>query len=297
VNSIKSTELVVDGQQRLSTIVDYIQGNGDFSTQEKLPKFSDLNSNEKKDFLNYFVSVRDLKDIDMEIIKDVFQRINNTEYSLNAIEKANAQYGDGEFIIFNKQISDSEYTPSPEYTDCIIDDETRGIILNFFTDHHIFTDNDMIRMNNLQLSLTLTSTLLEGSYFGRNTRTKKYIKDNNESFDNQDEAEKLLLNSISIYHELDFENKSYWFFKPNFFTLMIEFSKLEKASIDIEKLKEKLLDFGTKYNQYFSNHAIEEIDDSDKKYFEYAREGFNAKAAREYRGEHIRKIINACLAR
>lgn len=50
VNSITSKEIVVDGQQRLSTIVDYIKGVGDFNNQFKIKPFFKLEDEEKKDF-------------------------------------------------------------------------------------------------------------------------------------------------------------------------------------------------------------------------------------------------------
>ena len=77
VENITASEVVVDGQQRLSTIVDYIQGKGDFRKQTRVKGFVDLTTNEKKVFLNYFVSVRDLKNIDADLVKEIFMRINN----------------------------------------------------------------------------------------------------------------------------------------------------------------------------------------------------------------------------
>ena len=66
--------------------------------------FQELSLEEKKEFLNYSVTVKDMKDIGMDIIKEIFKRINSTDYSLNANEVINAQFGDGEFAIFCKQV-------------------------------------------------------------------------------------------------------------------------------------------------------------------------------------------------
>lgn len=100
VNNLQAKEIVVDGQQRLNTIVDYIKGINDFSNQNKLKSFSELTVLEKKEFLNYPVSMKDLKDLPEDTVKEIFRRINSTEYSLNANEILNAQFGDGEFAIF-----------------------------------------------------------------------------------------------------------------------------------------------------------------------------------------------------
>ena len=44
---------VIDGQQRLTTIVEYIQAKNDFSNQNKVTPFDELSVEEKKEFLNY----------------------------------------------------------------------------------------------------------------------------------------------------------------------------------------------------------------------------------------------------
>ena len=60
--TIQNQEVVVDGQQRLSTIVQYIDepdGSNEFGKNVK--KYNDLTEIEKKDFVNYEVVFRDLK--------------------------------------------------------------------------------------------------------------------------------------------------------------------------------------------------------------------------------------------
>ena len=92
VESLTAKEVVVDGKQRLTTIVEYIKGVNDFKEQNRVTSFNKLESDEKKSFLNYLVTVRDLKDMNPDLIKEIFKRINSTEYSLNTVEKTNAQF-------------------------------------------------------------------------------------------------------------------------------------------------------------------------------------------------------------
>ena len=80
---------VVDGQQRLSTIIDYIETS---SFCKKVCKYADLTAEEKKQFLNYNVVIRDLADANEATIKEIFRRINKTKYSLTAVEIHNAIY-------------------------------------------------------------------------------------------------------------------------------------------------------------------------------------------------------------
>jgi uncharacterized protein with ParB-like and HNH nuclease domain len=94
--------LVVDGQQRLSTIYEYIEDHKDF-TYNTIPKFKRLSSEEQENFFLYAVVIRDLGKINESQIKDIFKRINSVDYALEAIEINNALY-DGEYISTAKEL-------------------------------------------------------------------------------------------------------------------------------------------------------------------------------------------------
>lgn len=292
VTNITSSEIVVDGQQRLSTIVDYIKGIGDFKKQNKVKSFSELSTDEKKLFLNYFVSVRDLKNVDMEIIKDIFMRINNTEYSLNAVEKLNAQYGDSEFVVFCKQLIDTDFMPTSDETDTIIENEIRVKFLEFFMNSSVFSENDVKRMNNLQFVMTLISTLIESEYFNRNSKASEYIEAFNSNFDRQGAVEESLTKSIDMFNAIDFSKGSYWFSKANAFTLLVEFSAVNPEQLNIEELKKKLENLELKSKKYFAGIEIDGIAEEEKKYFEFAKEAINEKNARIHRGDLIKKYLD-----
>ena len=132
LNELKTKEVVVDGQQRLTTIVDYIQGRNDFSIQKSITQFDNLEEQEKRDFLNYLITVKDLKDLGQDNIKEVFKRINSTNYSLNSNEVLNAEYGGGEFAIFCKMLADKNYNPTVNETGIVINPEVRLHINTFF---------------------------------------------------------------------------------------------------------------------------------------------------------------------
>jgi hypothetical protein len=89
------TLMLVDGQQRLSTLYDYFHGSNELRLKDITP-YEKLNDSQKRDFLEYEVVVRDLGALDLDQIKEVFRRINSTSYALNAMEIENARY-DGEF--------------------------------------------------------------------------------------------------------------------------------------------------------------------------------------------------------
>lgn len=100
LETFQAQQVVVDGQQRLSTIISYIN---DELPCKKILRYSALDNQQKVAFLNYDVVVRDLKDASSDTIKEVFRRINLTQYRLNDIEINNAIY-EGEFISTAKDI-------------------------------------------------------------------------------------------------------------------------------------------------------------------------------------------------
>jgi hypothetical protein len=87
---------VVDGQQRLRAILEFI--NGDFSISrahnEKLAGkiFPSLAQSTQSEFLKYELGVDLLFDVQLEDLLDIFARINSYTVTLNKLEKINALY-------------------------------------------------------------------------------------------------------------------------------------------------------------------------------------------------------------
>jgi hypothetical protein len=298
IEKMIATEVVVDGQQRLTSIVEYIKGQGDFLNQKKVTSFNELDPIRKKEFLNYKVSVKDLKDIGENLIKEIFQRINSTEYSLNTVEKNNAQYGDGEIALFCKQLIEPEYTATENETDIIIEPTVKKKINDFFDTKDIFTGNDKKRMYDFQYVMLVASTILEGSYYGRSTKVDEYLEKYNSEFNDYQKIIDAILNSIEIISKLDFSTKSYWYNKANLFTLLVELSDISIGDLDLNKLERELLKLEEKVDVYFNaenEDEIKDITEDEKKYFEFARHGSHEKAARDHRGKVLRLIIEAAL--
>lgn len=292
VDNITASEIVVDGQQRLSTIVDYIKSRGDFKNQDKVIEFDKLEVENKKRFLNYFISVRDLKDMSNEIIRDIFMRINNTEYSLNAIEKINAQFGDSEFVIFCKQLIERNFKVTDSSTDAIINSEVRNSFLTLLEKTDVFSENDTKRMIDLQFIMTIVATLIENEYFTRNTKVNYYIEEYNTDFERKSIIEETILKSTQCFNKVDLQNGSYWYSKSNFFSLFIELSKIDIENYDWEQFSLSLINLEEKSKKYFASIELENLTSEEKKYFEYAKEAVNEKNARIHRGKSIAKLLN-----
>ncbi|MFA6144170.1 MAG: DUF262 domain-containing protein [Sulfurimonas sp.] len=298
VDTLELTDIIVDGQQRVSTIVDFIDSTGVFALDGIPIKFTNLSKEEKTNFLNYEVSVRYLKNANKEQIKDIFQRINNTEYGLNATERLNAQWGDSEFIHFCKQLIEKDYVFDEGLFTYVMEPSSRAALNNFFENNNIFTDNDNSRMLSLQWTLSLIATILEEKYFRRYEKIQSYIEKYNDSFPMGEEVICQLEATIAFITSLNLNQKSYWFNKSNIFSLIVELYAYELSAIDINKFTTCLQYLEEVYQQFSKLSAEDDKSDIDPKlqeYFIHARNSVNDSPARIYRGGIIKDYIEESL--
>ncbi|MFQ2752561.1 DUF262 domain-containing protein [Aeromonas caviae] len=293
---------IVDGQQRLMTIRDYIEGVDVFSPGAALPiaRFSGLGTDEKKSFLNYEVSVRYLKDVSLEQIREIFQRINKTDYSLNATEKLNARYGYSEFMCFAKQmLGEALDTEGLVY---IMPQADQHFFENFFRNHggqdSIFTDSDISRMQALQYIMTLVATICNEDYFSRNTKTNELIETFNEFFPQANEICFKIRKAISFIQSLNIPRNSRWYSKSILFSLIVELSELDLDAINSEILSEVLnnLEHRASVTELgIFDKSVKPLTAVETEFFNLSREAVNEKSSRAKRGEFIRGLINMAM--
>jgi len=248
--TLQTQQVVVDGQQRLSTIMKYVSEELTYKT---IPRFKDLSEQDKIDFLGYGVSVINLGNASSETIKEIFRRINQTKYSLNPIEIQNAFY-DGEFISTAKEI------------------------LNHFDANTlpIFSETDITRMVDLNYILLLMATYEEDGYFGGNNQTENYVIRYNDEYPNKDSIIHVFRQMFQRITDLDLPYDSMWFRKSNFFTMFCEIVKQEDVPGD---LKERLISF--------EEHVMRNKGNNEShygKYYSVMYTGTNSRAARIERG-------------
>lgn len=104
---------VVDGKQRLSTIIEFLEGV--FSTSEKHSGptlgdryYTDLPSEAQNKFLRYIIPVEFLENADETELKTAFDRLNRNVAKLNAQELRNARFG-GAFISLMESLADDPF--------------------------------------------------------------------------------------------------------------------------------------------------------------------------------------------
>lgn len=287
---------IVDGQQRLSTIKDYILGQDVFALPKiPLKRFSELNPEEKGSFLNYEVSIRYLKSVTPSQIREIFQRINKTDYALNTIERMNAQWGESEFICFCKQIVEPDFeAQSVEY---LLNEKNRKLFLEFFhgeeDEDGVFSVKDRTRMFALQYIMTLIATLDLKEYFARNERIANYVESYNETFPQAAALEARLAAAVRFIEEMPLMHGERWLNKANLFTLVVETDRVGPTEVDPKGMAAYLddLDIRASMSELGLEKPETTLTTDEVKYLGYAREAVNQRAAREFRGHFMRQAL------
>ncbi|XZE35322.1 DUF262 domain-containing protein [Pirellulaceae bacterium SH501] len=262
----EGTEMLVDGQQRITTLHQYFTGSSDLILRNVRP-YAELEKDEKIAFLEYEVVVRDLGSKSIEEIKEVFQRINSTKYSLNAMEVHNARF-DGELKKFAEELAQHD----------------------FFNDNNVFRTNDIRRMGDLVFGLTLIISVI-GGYFNRDAALEDFLSRYNDEFPHADELRDQFNTVLQLLTKCDFPSKCRVWRKADLLSLVVEthvaiFSK--KLELDPKTLSTRLVAF---YDTVDAVRENEIEDETAAEYYKAALQATNDRGNRVRRGEIIANII------
>jgi len=264
----EGTELLVDGQQRLTTLHQYFKDSTDLRLPPEVKRYAELEEYEQIQFLEYEVVVRDLGQKPIEEVKEIFQRINATNYGLNAMEIANARYG-GEFKEFGEELSQH----------------------SFFDDRKIFTATDIKRMNDVRYCLILAATLM-GTYFNRDADLVDYLEKYNETFPERDKLALEVDETLEVIGRLNFSRDSRAFKKADFFTLFVELHRIQFIETKPIDLVETGRSIRALYDRVESASlgGVSEEDDA-MQYYKAALQASNDRRNRMTRGKITRKYV------
>lgn len=267
-NPTKITKWIVDGQQRLSTIVQYIDGNSNLRFK-KIKPFNELSNKEKENFYYYNVVIRNLGHINSECIKEVFRRINSVNYALNAIEITNALY-------------DGEYIKTANY---ILDNNKQ-----YMEKFDLFSVNEQSRMRDLEFILTLMSIVEEKGYFSSTKRNEIYIKEYNDEYKNKDIIIQRFNNIFEEINTIIDDSYSMWTKKSNFLTMFIELYRFYYSgqAVICNNLKNIFSNFEKKL---LSNKSNAEEKNIYVEYYLASIQGTGSKTARITRGKILQQFI------
>ena len=258
IANLRTTRYVIDGQQRLTTIKKYIEGDHDRRFSH-VNVYSELSDAEKSNFLSYQVVVRDIGKVDDDTIREIFRRINLTKFKLEDIEIHNAVY-DGAFIQTAKAILDN----------------------NPLEVYGVFRESEFTRMADLHFILLVMSTLENGGYFAQDREVEPKVAEYNEEYPRQDEMTKLLQDTFQAIDQLNLSPDSIWFRKSNFFTLVVEIA-MHPDSLPsdlrerLDRLEERIMEGKTDPNSSYA------------RYYSYMYQATHGRTARVTRAEYFRR--------
>ncbi len=266
------TELLVDGQQRVTTLHQYFRGSPDLPL-DGITAYVDLDKTAKLQFLQYEVVVRDLGQQTPDVIRDIFRRINSTQYALNAMELRNALF-DGALKDFSQDVAEH----------------------SFFERHRVFRATEVRRMADLTFTLTIIVTMLS-TYFNRDEELEPYLVRYNDEFEHRASVLGRLETAFRFIDACNFALRSRVWNKADLFTLLIEIDRLlnlENLSPPIDDVARRLKDF---YSAVASYGETQKGGRAVAAYYRAAIQASNDRSSRIVRGEVLHHEIVRKVAR
>lgn len=287
----KTTYAVVDGQQRIGTVLQFIGVDEDPDGEEynKFPldkldansqwhnkTFSELDDDEKVEFYNYSFAVRYLETNVETEVRDMFRRLNRFMVQLNAQELRNAMYI-GPFIRLSSNLADDEYWVS----------------------NRMFRPAQIRRMKDIEFVSELLIGILHGPQGGSSRTVDEYYEQYEEfddEFPSQRQASKLFRRTLAtISVALPDVLGTRWGNITDFYSLFVAVaSHLRQGALDeskTENLQRQLVRFATQVDKYLADEEAP----VPKKAVEYARavqKGANDKARRAERHRVLMPTIS-----
>jgi Protein of unknown function DUF262 len=291
LTTMQSTSCLVDGQQRMSAIKDYLDDK--FTVDNG--KYSELPAQAKEAFLKYEIAIidLDLEQEDPQII-EIFKRLNRTFYALSMIEKLATEYGASEFMLTAKLLA-GELKNDPE-ADEIIDpgrheydpniseafikwaaQQKISAYVRLVLESAIFSKYEVSRQVHLMFTLNVMATILDG-YYNRNENATRQLEVRADLFSERQEIVNKIEIAAAYFNRFRFRADSFWYTKSNAFTLLLtlcEYSD-QLEQLNQPELKSALVAFG---------------EEPPEVYALAAKEGVNNKKERTTRASHVREIV------
>ena len=272
---------LVDGQQRISTLQEYAKGSTDLILKLVKP-YAELPNEEEKQFLDYIVAVRDLGTVTVEQIKEIFSRINSTDYALKRMEKLNALFS-GEYKTFCEDLS----------------------VDPFFDRHNVFTFANRRRMDDVTFCVILVTTLLS-TYYNRDELNEDYLKRYNDNFPEKDRLKTELARVFDFLERCGFGEQSRAWKRTDLFTLLVEVhSALVVRGLPLDpvpvgsRLEAFYLQVADLYNTRggVTERETTNVEAGVIRYLKAATKATNDKYARVDRAEIVGRLLAATLPR
>lgn len=260
-------EMLVDGQQRVTTLYQYFIASPDLKLEPNMIPYASLPEERKLAFLEYEVVIRDLGNKNIAEIKEIFQRINSTNYALNAMEIHNARF-EGEFKNFGEELAKD----------------------TFFESNRVFLPNEIRRMNDVRFVLTFVITIMS-TYFNRDSELEAYLEKYNDEFDLRDSLTNEIQQVFRFISQCGFDARSRAWKKADFLTLLVETYRAlcnDRLELSHPEICARLNDF---YERVNKAAAGEEQNEDIVAYHLATYQASNDRSSRITRGNILRKVF------
>jgi len=222
------------------------------------------------------VAVRDLGAVDKNTIREIFRRINSTDYALKSMEVLNAMYS-GKYKQYCEALSRQP----------------------FFDQHKVFPEAYRKRMYDLTFCVILVTTILSG-YYRRDEKNAEYLERYNDEFLDDDKIQAQLDQVFDFVERCGFAEHSRAWKQTDLFTLLVELHSaliVNKSPLDVETVGQRLRVFYGQVDQLYKGKKLPEegeVPSGQEQVFRYlkaATKATNDKYARVERAEVISELI------
>lgn len=277
---------IVDGQQRINAIVDFIGGeftlnerylmNDEMKTLCGKKSFKELDQSFKNKIWEYPISIVEIDPAcKISEIKELFYRLNLTNYNLNQQEKRNSK-------------------------DSIFGDKSEALsTYDFWKKAKLFSSADAKRMKDVEYCCSIYILANEGIVDQTNgKKINNYYDDYKDEFDEDDILKNKILKAMSVIEDIiDKTTISFVSKKAQMYTLFCVIFKMFEAGETFVDFFEKIKVFVSAYSKFRNEFVLEYEDDLTatvfadiKKYKLASSEGINKVANRTIRFEILYKI-------
>ncbi len=194
---------IVDGQQRISTIVDFVDdkfslGNNARGFEGK--RFSELTVEQQESFYSYTVSVDVIRNADRSEILQMFRRMNAFTLPLNAPEKRHSEFF-GEF---------------KDWVNTVLDEFGAVLI-----DWNILTSRQVVRMADAEFIADLALAIEDGIVSTSPAKLLALYRKNDATFTERDNFNKQIRGTFNIVLSELSELQGTYITKPHIFHSLI----------------------------------------------------------------------------
>jgi hypothetical protein len=225
---------VVDGQQRIRSILEFLDGeialSANYNPEFPDYNFEDLPEGVKRDIWDYTIYAREITEATEDDVRNLFKRMNRYVVALNPQELRHATYS-GDFIKLMEELAEEE----------------------FWAENKIVTPNEIRRMNDVQFISELFVSMMNGIQ-DKTKELDKYYELYEEDFPEKNKWRRLfrkIIDTIILLYPNIKEHR--WKNKSDFYTLFMALRHVFENSYlpeeNIDKLRSELTAFSDKINE------------------------------------------------